>query len=106
MLPGRLQTGLNLIHQRRIGIQDQGLCRRMAVEISWQLTSACQRNELVVVQIAGLRLDTQPILDGLCHVGWELDLDALLALRTYLDFGFFRPSLLGGLPLFRLFWAN
>lgn len=55
MLPGRLQAGLNLIHQRRIGIQDQGFRRSVPIEVSQQLARACQRNELVVVQVGSLR---------------------------------------------------
>jgi len=84
---GRLQAGLNLIHHRRIGVQDQGFRRSVSVEVSQQLTSACQRYELVVVQVRSLCFDAQAILDRLCHVDWELGLDPLPAQGTYLDFG-------------------
>lgn len=63
-----IQTGLNLVNQRCIGIQYQGFRGGMAVEVSQQLSSACQGNELVVVQVGRLGFDPGAILNRLSHI--------------------------------------
>ena len=62
------------------------LRRRIPVEGSQQLSDASERDELLAVEIAGERLQTQTILGRLTHVGGKRSLYARTTARTLLDF--------------------
>ena len=75
-VPGKLARGGEYRRLRRC----------IPVEGSQQLSDASERDELLAVEVAGERLQTQTILGRLTHVGRKLSLYARTAARTLLDF--------------------
>ena len=75
-VPGKLARGGEYRRFRRC----------IPVEGSQQLSDASERDELLAVEIAGERLQTQTILGRLTHVGGKRSLYARTAARTLLDF--------------------
>ena len=80
------QTGLDLGHQAGIGLQHKGFSGSVSIEVVQQLIASAQGNELIVVQVAGLHLQTGTILDCLAHIEWKSGFDLLSTLRTVRDF--------------------
>ena len=72
---------------RLIGLSHKGPGRRMTIEVTQHFTGAGNRNEVVVVQIAGLCLEAHAILDWLAYTWRKCRLDAPLALAAILDLG-------------------
>jgi hypothetical protein len=97
LLFGCVQTGLDAIDYGSIGLQDQGFGWGMPVEIAQQLTCACPRDELVVVEIGSLCLDARAILNRLCHIWGKVALHLVPTAGTYFDLG----SMFGDLNAYR-----
>jgi len=81
------EAGRSLFYQGRIGIQHKGFRWCVSIEVSQQLTSTRQRDELVVVQIGHLGFEAWSVLNRSRHIGREVSLHPIPTLRTYLDFG-------------------
>ena len=77
------RPGLN--HELTIGGDHDRFRGPLAVEIGQQLCGARQGNEVIAVQIAGLRFQTQAILGGLGHVRRKRTLHLHATARTLLE---------------------
>src|SRR5690606_25440614 len=72
---------------RLTGLSHKSPGRRMTIEVAQHFTGAGNRKEVVVVQVAGLCLEAQAILDWLAYTGRKCRPDAPLALTAILDLG-------------------